>query len=119
MLQLQFAVGGEARTCAVLFSLQERARPSLALLQPEVMPLPRNPNYHGKCNFCSFPAPDSPSSIMLTVAVFACTRADVVAPLTSLGFPTADSVGGPLAHSRAGLPSPAELLSPGSSSHCG
>lgn len=95
MLQLQFAVREEERTCAALFSLQERAPSSQALLQPEVMPLPSNSYCHGKCNFCSFPAQNSPSSIMLTVAVFACTRADLVAPLTSLDFPTADVLGDP------------------------
>lgn len=101
MLQLWFAVGREARTCAVLFSLQERAPPSLALLQPEVMPPPRN---HGKCNFCCFPAPGSPSSVMPTVAVFACTRDDLVAPLTSLDFPTADMLEEPWCGAEPDLP---------------
>ena len=110
MLQLQFAVREEPRACAALFGLQERAPSSLALLQPEVMPLPRNTYCHGKYNFCSFPAPNSPSSIMLTVTVFACMRADLVAPLRSLDFPTADVLEDPWCTAELALPS---------SSHCG
>lgn len=112
MLQLQFAVREEARTSAVLFGLQERALSSLPLLQPEVMPLPRNPYCRGKCNFCSFPAADSPSSFMLTAAVFACTGADLVAPLISLDFFLQLMCGGPLVCSRAGPPGPAKFLLP-------
>lgn len=90
MSQLWFAVGWVVGTCAVLFGLQEWAPPSLALLRPEVMPLPGSPHCRGKCNFCSFSAPDPPSSVTLPVAVCVRTRGELVPPLTSPHLPTAE-----------------------------